>query len=279
MLNINTKFMILLSFATLRFLTTMPALVHAAGELTMWTDSPTAVQGGSCEYANSLAISGRSTPWLDAYVSIGFYCAVSDDLYKKGVGCGNCYRIEYDASDPNTKSTTTSGSAVVQVVDSSAGGKEHFDCYVEAFEVLTGATTGIYNIGPGGSYAQVDCETTAGPTAVVMDGNNAWYVKILFAGGTNGVAAATIRIGSKIHVMEKVSGATWGAGTAGETDEVVEFDVTYENGDIATIANDCFGGSWPVATGSVCSDDYYENAPTPPEQKQPNRISRVVSGW
>lgn len=229
--------------------------VRAAGELTMWTTSPDAVIGSSCEYANSASTVFGDTPWLDAYVNTGMYCAVSDDLYDDGVGCGDCYLIEYDAADPNTQGTTTSGSAIVQVVESGAGGSKHFDCYVDAYRTITGTDTGIYEIGPVGSYARVDCDTT-GPLAVIMDGNNAYYVKVLFAGGTNGVADATVRLGSgssaKSFPMSKVSGATWSAGLDGTANEVVEFDVTFANGDTATIANDCFGGAWPVQTGSVC---------------------------
>jgi hypothetical protein len=146
--------------------------VDGAGELTMWTDSSSAVTGGSCEYANSGAVSGGSTPWLDTYVTPGMYCAVSDDLYENGVGCGKCYTIVYNSADGGTD-TATSGTANVQVVDSGAGGSEHFDCFVTAFETLTGIKTGIFPV----SFTQIDCAPQP-LTAVIMDGNNAFYVKV-----------------------------------------------------------------------------------------------------
>jgi hypothetical protein len=77
---------------------------------------------------------------------------------------------------------------------------------------------------------------------------------VLFAGGHTGVQGATIRIGSSSVDMFKVSGATWAASLSGQTSEVAEFDVTYADGTTASIsiANGCFGGQWPVSTGSVC---------------------------
>jgi len=58
------------------------------------------------------------------------YCAVSEDLYQKGKGCRQCYRVSWDGvggTDPGTP-----GSTEIQVVDSGAGGVDHFDCYLDA---------------------------------------------------------------------------------------------------------------------------------------------------
>ncbi|GKY99169.1 hypothetical protein MPSEU_000872400 [Mayamaea pseudoterrestris] len=215
------------------------------GQLTMWTTSPTTVQGSSCEYASSTAISGGATPWLINYVNPGMYCAVSDDLYESGVTCGSCYRVSYSGSggsDPGK-----AGSAVIQVVDSGAGGSKHFDCYLTAHQAISGANTGVFPV----AYAKVNCKRSP-LAAVVLDGNNAYYTKVLFAGGVTGVKAARITIGTVTTQMYKVSGATWAASLTGATNKAVSFQLTFSDGTMGSISG-CFGSNtWPVATGTQC---------------------------
>ena len=210
----------------------------------MWTTDSNAVKGSSCEYATSTATSGPSEPWLTNYVNPGMYCAVSDDLYQSGVGCGSCYRVVYNGvggTDP-----AVAGSALIQVVDSGAGGTKHFDCYITAHKRITSATTGVFPV----AYAKVPCQ--ASPlAAVILDGNNAWYTKVLFAGGTTGVKAATMTIGGTTVTMSKVSGATWSASLSGATNKAVSFKLTFSNGTTGTISG-CFNNVWPVATGRQC---------------------------
>jgi len=89
---------------------------------------------------------------------------------------------------------------------------------------------------------------------VVLDGPNAWYVKVLIAGGKTGVSAVTLTLdGSKQYTMYRGGGATWAASTGQGLQNVsVRFDVVYDDGS-TDFVNGCFGGYWPVAIGSQCS--------------------------
>eukprot|EP01083_Nonionella_stella_P239166 837384_1 len=210
----------------------------------MWTDSPSAVAGGSCEYASSTA-TARSNTWLSPYVTGGNYCAVSEDLFQGGAGCGRCYSVSYDGSPASDGGRA--GNTVVQVVNSGAGGSNHFDCFIDGFRRITGSSTGIFPI----QFSHVDCHGTAPPTVVILDGNNASYVKVVFSGGSTGVASAKIRIGGSAFPMTRNSGATFYANTNGARGQA-SFEVSYDNGSKTTIKG-CFGGSWPVQTSSVCA--------------------------
>jgi hypothetical protein len=210
--------------------------------MTMWTSSPSAVQGSSCEYAQP-ASTAKGSSWLVPHVNALRYCAVSDALYKGGLGCGQCYRITYagvGGTDPGI-----AGSAIIQVVDS--GSAKEFDCFLDAFTAITGAVTGVFPI----QYAPVAC-TASPPTIVVLDGNNSYYVKVLLAGGTTSVKSASLQIGSTTYTLDRVSGATWKAGLSGLTNQQVSFTISYADG-VTEIVSRCFGGIWPVATGTQCS--------------------------
>lgn len=212
-----------------------------SGYMTMWTESPSAVLGSSCEYAGATS-TANSASWLEPYVNQHRYCAVNDQMHQMGMGCGECFVIEYSGqggTDPGR-----AGSAVIQVVDS--GSAKEFDCYLNVFEEITGSSTGIFPI----AYTKIPCEVT-GPTAVILDGNNAWYVKVLFAGGSAGVQAARMAIGSTNYSMERVSGATWKANLSGKENQAVTFHLSFSDGSEKTITN-CFPGGWPVATSSQC---------------------------
>lgn len=208
----------------------------------MWTKDPNAIKGSSCEYAQD-ASTAKGSSWLVPYVNKLHYCAVSDALYKSGLGCGKCFRISFSGvggTDPGR-----AGSSVIQVVDS--GSAKEFDCYLDAFTEIAGAVTGVFPI----QYSQVDC-TKAGPTAVILDGDNAYYVKVLFAGGITGVQSTRIQIGASSYAMDRVSGATFKASLTGQTNQAVTFFITYAGGATDTISG-CFGGAWPVSTSSECS--------------------------
>ncbi|GKY99161.1 hypothetical protein MPSEU_000871600 [Mayamaea pseudoterrestris] len=214
------------------------------GQLTMWTTSPSAVQGSSCEYASSTSTSGGNTPWLRSYVTPGMYCAVSDDLYESGVSCGSCYRVSYSGSGGSDLGRA--GSTIVQVVDFGAGGSKHFDCYVAAHQAISGANTGVFPV----AYAKVNCQRSP-LAAVVLDGNNAYYTKVLFAGGVTGVQAASITVGTITTPMLRVSCATWAASLTGATNKAVSFQLTFSDGTTGSIFG-CFSNAWPVATGTQC---------------------------
>ncbi|KAL3779624.1 hypothetical protein HJC23_008963 [Cyclotella cryptica] len=213
------------------------------GELTMWSDNPSAVIGGSCEYAQKIS-TAKSGAWLSPYITSGNYCAVSEDLFQGGAACGRCYSITYDGSSATNPGKA--GNAVVQVVNSGAGGSNHFDCFIDGFHTITSASTGIFPV----KFSHVACQGITPPTAVILDGNNAWYVKVLFSGGTTGVASAKIHIGGASFSMSRLSGATFSANTNGAWGQA-SFEVTFDNGSAVAI-DGCFGGAWPVPTSSVC---------------------------
>ena len=99
----------------------------------------------------------------------------------------------------------------MQVTNNGAGGTKHFDCFDDAFEALTGINTGIFPL----EYYQVDCDPTP-VTVVVLDGPNAYYTKVLVAGGHTSVKAMDIQIGNDNKIaMFRNSGATWAAGLSG----------------------------------------------------------------
>jgi len=116
--------------------------------VTMWTnDADTAsIKASSC-----LNTGLGFKPVLPLLQS----CAVSEDLYKSGFTCGKCYTLHYDGA-PSVYDATTSGtpgSATVQVIDSGAGGSNHFDCLEGVFKQLTGLETDGFPI----TFAEVDC--------------------------------------------------------------------------------------------------------------------------
>ena len=209
----------------------------------MWTESPSSIQASSCEFASPTATASTPTTWLVPYVQQNRYCALNSALHGAGVGCGKCFRVSFDGvggTDPGR-----AGSAIIQAVDS--GSAKEFDCFVDVFEEITGARTGVFPV----TYTEVDC-TESGATAVILDGMNSWYTKVLFAGGPSGVKEASLKVGGTTYPMSRVGGATWSASPRGEENQPVEFHVEYDNGATAVISN-CFGGKWPVAISSQCS--------------------------
>lgn len=211
--------------------------------MTMWSDSPTTVVGGSCEYANAVNGGVSSPAATSPYISNFAYCAADANLYENGAKCGSCYRVSYDGSQATDAGRP--GSIVVQIVDS--GSAKTFDCQVEAFEAITGAVTGIFPV----TYEAVACDVAAsGATATVLDGNNAYYTKVIFSNLPEAVVAAELLLGAQSFSMQRVGGATWSASTSG-AGTVASFRVTLEGGQQVTM-DQCFA-SWPVATGASCS--------------------------
>ena len=128
------------------------------------------------------------------------------------------------------------------------GGEKHFDCFLDAHEKITGTDTGVFDV----TFDEIPCKESS-LTAIVLEPNNAGYVKVLFAGGTTGVAAADITVGGVKYSMYKNSGATWAASLQGSTQGGVQFDVTFADGSVKTLY-DCFSSQWPATNmGEQCS--------------------------
>jgi len=222
-------------------LTTPTPSTGAQGFTTTWTSDPNTIQGGACEYATPSA-TAQGDSWLSPFVTAGNYCGVTLDLFEGGAACGRCYLVSYDgspATDPGRP-----GEQIVQIVETGTAGSYDnlFDCFIDAKERITGSPTGIFPI----TYTQVDCPNPASPAAVVLDGNNAWYVKVLLAGGPSGIVSATLRIGDSTFPLSRVAGATFSAST-NNAQGPASFDIVYDNGGTATI-DGCFEGAWPVET-------------------------------
>lgn len=215
-----------------------------SGGLTKFTDEEFggALRGGQCEFASNTA-TAQGNDWWGPYIAQLRWCAVDSNLLKGGRGCGDCYLIEFSGTggtDPGR-----AGSAVIQVTDGGSG--EEFDCQVDAFEAITGARTGIFPV----TYTQVECNSD-GVFVVVLDGNNAFFTKVLIAGGPTGAASVKFNLGSQSFDMFLLSGATWAVNLSGTTNVPTSFDITWTDGSSVRVGS-CFGGSWPVATSSQCS--------------------------
>merc|ERR1712157_291594 len=98
-------------------------------------------------------------------------------------------------------------------------------------------------------------EGTGPATATVLDGDNAWYTKMIFSGLSRAVSAASIMIEGQSEPiqMNRNGGATWSASTpeahSGNVD--VTFTLTLDNEDTVELA-DCFT-SWPQSTSASCT--------------------------
>mmetsp|Transcript_112267 Transcript_112267/g.312008 ORF Transcript_112267/g.312008 Transcript_112267/m.312008 type:complete len:435 (-) Transcript_112267:285-1589(-) len=220
------------------------AAASFSGLMTMWSDSPTTVVGGSCEYANAAQGGLASTAAASPYVQSRAYCAADDALYRSGAACGSCYRVSYDGS--TATNAGRAGSLVVQIVDS--GSAKTFDCHMDAFEQITGARTGIFPV----TYEAVDCDVSSsqGPAATVLDGMNPWHAKVVFSNLPQSVATATMAVGGQPHAMYRVGGATWSVSLPGSPG-ATSFEVVLEGG--ARAAFDACFETWPVATGASCA--------------------------
>jgi len=233
----------------------------------MWSDSPTTIVGGSCEFANAAQGGIEAPSATSPYIARRAYCAADDALYRAGAACGSCFKVSYDGSPATDQGRP--GSLVVQIVDS--GSAKTFDCQVDAFEAITGARTGIFPI----TYEPVDCELNpaSGPVATVLDGMNAWYTKVIFSNLPQAVDAAEITVEDRPFSMSRVGGATWQASPGGATG-VAGFALRLDGG--AVVCLDACFGAWPVATTASCAG---EAAPEPePEPEQEDGAQCVKSG-
>merc|ERR1711981_626909 len=216
----------------------------------MWSASANTIVGGSCEDANS-AQGGLASPAATSpYITSQRYCAVSADVFEGGLSCGRCYRLTFDGTDTTeTTGCATAGSAIIQVVDS--GSAKEFDCQETVFKEISGCTTGVMGI----TYEEVECEGTGPPTATILDGDNAWYTKVIFSGLSRAVSSASITVGAGNPgiQMTRNGGATWSTSTpdgiAGNVP--VTFKLTLDND--ATVEMDACFNTWPQPTSASCT--------------------------
>ncbi len=144
------------------------------------------------------------------------------------------------------------GSAEVMVTDSGAGGSNHFDCVLDSFENITGATTGIFPI----EFEEVKCTNIAGnPVITNWADQNAWYCKMMFQniGGWGQLEAVKACLGSKCSDPKLFSGATWTGCPQGEGNQI-KFTLTQKSPSGATEQIECTcNRAWPWSTNTQCT--------------------------
>merc|ERR1712072_1496098 len=167
-----------------------------------------------------------------------------------GLSCDRCYRLTFDGTDTTeTTGCATAVSAIIQVVDS--GSAKEYDCQETVFKEISGCTTGVMGI----TYEEVECEGTGPPTATILDGDNAWYTKVIFSGLSRAVSSASITVGAGNPdiQMTRNGGATWSTSTpdaiAGNVP--VTFKPTLDND--ATVEMDACFNTWPQPTSASCT--------------------------
>jgi len=218
----------------------------------MWASND-ALIGAQCEYANA-PINSVTSPVLPTYLKSGFHCAIGDVSPGFGVGenCGKCYRLT-SLSDSGTSGTPGSaGSAVVMVSNGGAGGSAHFDCILEGFQAVTGASTGVFAI----EFHETTCDAVVGaPVVINWADQNAWYCKMMFEniGGWGSLDSVTACLdGTACQELQQFSGATWTGCPPGKGNSMI-FNLTQVSpwGAKSTVTCTC-QMAWPWLTGQQC---------------------------
>lgn len=213
--------------------------------MTYWTGDEQALIGAQCEYANA-PVNSITDPVLAEYLRTGFHCAIGDSnpAFGRGENCGKCYKL--------TSLGGKKGSAEVMVSNGGAGGSAHFDCMKEAYNALTGAAPGRYDV----EFDEVKCSRVAGnPVIINWADKNAYYCKMMFenVGGWGGLKKVTACIGGSCNDLSQFSGATWTGCPKGEASST-EWTLTQEapGGAESQIKCHC-DGHWPWENGQRCT--------------------------
>lgn len=222
-----------------------------SGWATMWATTNQDLIGSSCEYANA-PVDSLTDPVLASYLRTGYHCAIGEEF---GIGepCGKCYRLTSLNDNGRHGTPGATSSAVVMVSNSGAGGTNHFDCILESFQAITGATSGVFDI----TYEQTACTDVSGvPTIINWADQNAWYCKMMFENIGGWGSLHTVRAcldGSKCSDLQRFSGQTW-TGCPTGTGSTMDFTLTQQSpsGDVSTIHCTCSVGAWPWPTGRRC---------------------------
>jgi len=234
------------------------------GTLTMWTDGRRTIEGSSCRFADPRG-GGLDGPGAHSpYISRESYCAVSADLYDGGHACGRCYRLIY-GGDEGLHGTPAgkSGSLIIKVVDSGAGGTDHFDCHLTAYTSLTSTAPGMFPI----RFEPATCMTAGRyPDVTVLQGGNPWSIIALFSDLASPVSSAYITVDGQRFKMRQGSSAGWAGdvflqGGAKRDHTVVSFYVKLADGTSANLVN-CFS-HWPLTVGDSCDFDRLQLSSSP----------------
>jgi len=154
------------------------------------------------------------------------------------------------------------------VSNGGAGGARHFDCIMESFQAITGASTGIFDV----DYEEVLCEgITGGPVIINWADQNAFYCKMMFEniGGWGSLDSVKACLGSNCNSLTLFAGATW-TGCPTGCGSSISFELTQRRpaGAEATISCNCVG-AWPWPTGQRCSCDQNFGSASPSPSASP----------
>lgn len=217
----------------------------------MWATTNQDLIGSACEYANS-PVNSLTDPVLPSYLRTGYHCAIGEE-FGKGAHCGECYRLTSMNNNGRHGTPGSVGSAVVMVSNSGAGGSKHFDCILNSFQAITGATSGVFDI----DYEQTACTDVSGvPVIIQWADQNAYYCKMMFEniGGWGSLHSVRACLdGSKCKSLQRFSGQTWTGCPTGHASSV-SFTLTQQapSGELSSITCECSVGSWPWPTGQRC---------------------------
>merc|ERR1712066_266923 len=151
------------------------------------------------------------------------------------------------------------GSVVVEVVDSGAGGVNHFDCHLTAFKELTHTSPGIFPI----SFERTECDARGPAAATVLQGGNPWSVMVLFSNLRSPVTKAEIDVDGTTFKMRQGYSAAWQAGVflphkATRARTEVSFALQLADSSVVSIDR-CFS-HWPVIAGEACKSGHLQQS-------------------
>jgi hypothetical protein len=214
---------------------------------------------GSCEFMSD-PISSTSDPMLSAYLRRGMHCSVGQDspAYAGGEACGACYRVKSTSNEGWSGNSPVLGAASEAIVTVSTGGINgtgRFDCFLEAFEAITGAGMGEFDI----EFEQAECDAIkTTPSVTSFEMKNKYFCKMVFNNigkwGTLSSVEACLGEGrSNCREMTRLSGQAWSNCPDGDGDKITFF-LTQQapSGQSDTVECIC-AGEWPWEQGESCT--------------------------
>jgi len=229
------------------------------GTLTTWLSVSATPMDGSCEFMRD-PIGSTTDPMLAPYLQQGMHCSVGQDspAYANGAACGACYRVRSTSDEGVSGDSTVQGAASEAIVTVSTGGINgtgRFDCFPEAFEAITGASTGEFDV----EFEEVECDAIrTTPSVTSFEAKNQYYCKMVFNNvgkwGTLSSVEACLGEGqSNCAEMTRLSGQAWDGCPQGAGDKITFF-LTQQapSGQSDTVECIC-AGAWPWDQGESCT--------------------------
>merc|ERR1740121_485558 len=214
---------------------------------------------GMCEFMSD-PIGSTTDPMLSAYLRRGMHCSVGQDspAYAGGEACGACYRVKSTSNEGWSGNSPVLGEASEAIVTVSTGGINgtgRFDCFLEAFEAITGADMGEFDI----EFEQAECDAIkTTPSVTSFEMKNKYFCKMVFNNigkwGTLSSVEACLGEGrSNCREMTRLSGQAWSNCPDGDGDKITFF-LTQQapSGESDTVECIC-AGEWPWELGESCT--------------------------